>query len=89
MPNGYKSNRIFSERHLHKNDLLQKQGCLELAFVAQGAFRQYRTEDVDDFAYDFLFEEDYAVHFRSFLTGAQATLSISATHSYIRLYFSR
>lgn len=24
----------FSERHLHKNDLLQKQGCLELAFVA-------------------------------------------------------
>jgi CRP/FNR family transcriptional regulator, anaerobic regulatory protein len=63
-----------------KGTTILKQGttCKMLSFVEAGAFRQYRTEDIEEYAYDFSFEEDYAVDFKSFLTGSPATLSISA-----------
>jgi len=71
---------FFKQENILKGNIFLRQGtiCEMLSFVEAGAFRQYRTEDIEEYAYDFSFEEDYAVDFKSFLTGSPATLSISA-----------
>jgi CRP-like cAMP-binding protein len=71
---------FFNTEIVPKGTLILSQGsvCQTLSFIEEGAFRQYRMEDVDEYAYDFSFEEDYAVDFKSFLTGSPATINISA-----------
>ena len=71
---------FFNTEIVSKGTLILSQGsvCQTLSFIEEGAFRQYRMEDVDEYAYDFSFEEDYAVDFKSFLTGSPATINISA-----------
>ncbi len=72
--------QFYKVRYLQKGELLLKQGdvCKENAFVVSGAMRQFRSEDVDEYAYDFSFTEDYAVDFASFISGKPATISIDA-----------
>jgi CRP/FNR family transcriptional regulator, anaerobic regulatory protein len=82
---------FFKKETIAKGKVILKQGtvCQNLSFIEAGAFRQYRTEDVDEYAYDFSFEEDYAVDFKSFLTGSPATINISALRDSVVVSISK
>ena len=76
---------------LQKDELLLKQGeiCKKLAFVVSGVLRQFRSEDVDEYAYDFSFKEDYAVDFSSFIGEKPATIGISALRPSVVICISK
>lgn len=78
-------------KSLEKNELLLKQGeiCTTLAFVVSGALRQFRTEDVDPYAYDFSFQGDYAVDFASFVSQRPCTIGISALRTSVLVCISK
>lgn len=76
---------------LEKNELLLRQGeiCTTLAFVVSGALCQFRTEDVDPYAYDFSFEADYAVDFASFAGQKPSTIGIRALRTSVLVCISK
>lgn len=82
---------FYKARILQKDELLLRQGdvCKEIAFVVRGAMRQFRSEDVDEHAYDFSFKEDYATDFSSFISQKPATIGINALRPSVLVCISK
>jgi CRP/FNR family transcriptional regulator, anaerobic regulatory protein len=77
--------KILNEGTCKKGNVLLKIGdeCKFMYFIIRGSIRMFSYKKENEETYDFGFENDFAVDYRSFLTAQPATLGIEALEDLI------